>query len=239
MMRSVGIPSQLVLGYRGCESQGDGHYLVRQEDAHAWAEVLLPRIVRGEREWYWSAFDPTPSSSSTGAEEAGGIIESGAIQGKRFFTEFVIGLNPESQRRLADAIAEFLDNYWPAGVASVLAAVGLCSLIPGWRRKRVNNHSRTPENILWFTKLIDALHRAGCGMIPGETPHEFAVRAGAWLNAHSDLASDANVPLEAARFVYALRYAETSVKADQLASLCASIDELCRRLPRRAVKQLS
>ncbi|HTU23470.1 MAG TPA: transglutaminaseTgpA domain-containing protein [Gemmataceae bacterium] len=42
MLRSVGIPARLVKGFRGCESVGDGYYVVRQRHAHAWVEILLP-----------------------------------------------------------------------------------------------------------------------------------------------------------------------------------------------------
>jgi protein-glutamine gamma-glutamyltransferase len=41
MLRSQGIPSQMVVGYRGCESRGDGWYDVREDHAHAWVEVLV------------------------------------------------------------------------------------------------------------------------------------------------------------------------------------------------------
>jgi hypothetical protein len=42
MLRTQGIPSQMVLGYRGCEGRGDGWYDVREDQAHAWVEVLVP-----------------------------------------------------------------------------------------------------------------------------------------------------------------------------------------------------
>ncbi|MBO0697305.1 MAG: transglutaminase domain-containing protein, partial [Zavarzinella sp.] len=42
MLRTQGIPSQMVLGYRGCEGRGDGWYDVREDQAHAWVEVLIP-----------------------------------------------------------------------------------------------------------------------------------------------------------------------------------------------------
>jgi protein-glutamine gamma-glutamyltransferase len=41
MLRSQGIPSQMVIGFRGCENRGDGWYDVREDHAHAWVEVLV------------------------------------------------------------------------------------------------------------------------------------------------------------------------------------------------------
>jgi transglutaminase-like putative cysteine protease len=42
MLRTQGIPAQMVIGYRGCESRGDGWYDVREDQSHAWTEVLVP-----------------------------------------------------------------------------------------------------------------------------------------------------------------------------------------------------
>ena len=46
MLRTQGIPSQMVVGYRGCEPRGDGWYDVREDHAHAWVEVLIPASDR-------------------------------------------------------------------------------------------------------------------------------------------------------------------------------------------------
>ena len=43
MLRSVGIPARMAVGF----AQGDyqnGTYIVRQRDAHAWPEVYFPGI---------------------------------------------------------------------------------------------------------------------------------------------------------------------------------------------------
>jgi protein-glutamine gamma-glutamyltransferase len=57
LMRSAGVPSRVVLGYQGGEVNTVGNYLiVRQADAHAWAEVWL----EGEG---WVRMDPTAAVS--------------------------------------------------------------------------------------------------------------------------------------------------------------------------------
>jgi len=57
MMRMAGIPTRIVTGYMGgwYNALGD-YYLVRQSDAHAWAEVWLP-------EQGWTRVDPTGAVS--------------------------------------------------------------------------------------------------------------------------------------------------------------------------------
>ncbi|WP_415831175.1 transglutaminaseTgpA domain-containing protein, partial [Deinococcus frigens] len=53
LMRAAGLPARIVGGYLGGEQNPDGGYLiVRQQDAHAWAEVW----VRGQG---WQRVDPT------------------------------------------------------------------------------------------------------------------------------------------------------------------------------------
>ncbi len=53
LMRAGGVPARVVTGYQGGEWNPIGGYLlVRQSDAHAWAEVWLPG--RG-----WLRADPT------------------------------------------------------------------------------------------------------------------------------------------------------------------------------------
>src|SRR5262249_13309122 len=48
MLRSHGIPTRIVKGYRGIDDVGGGRYLIRQNHAHSWVEALVPaRKVRG------------------------------------------------------------------------------------------------------------------------------------------------------------------------------------------------
>ena len=57
LMRAAGIPARVVTGYQGAEYNDlGGYYIVRQSDAHAWAEVWL----RGRG---WVRIDPTAAIS--------------------------------------------------------------------------------------------------------------------------------------------------------------------------------
>jgi protein-glutamine gamma-glutamyltransferase len=56
MLRTVGIASRIVNGFRGGEyNDVTGSYIVRAKDAHSWVEAYLPG-------YGWHTFDPTPSS---------------------------------------------------------------------------------------------------------------------------------------------------------------------------------
>ena len=67
LMRAAGVPARIVTGYQGGELNPNGNYLiVRQSDAHAWAEVWLE--TRG-----WVRVDPTAAVSPERIEQ--GIAE--------------------------------------------------------------------------------------------------------------------------------------------------------------------
>ena len=76
-MRAAGLPARIVIGYQGGEyNNWGGHYLVRQSDAHAWAEVW----VDNNR---WQREDPTavvaPDRVSYGTEIYSALSADGAL----------------------------------------------------------------------------------------------------------------------------------------------------------------
>ena len=57
MLRTPGIPSRVVNGFRSAEfNDVTGNYVVRAKDAHAWVEAYFPG-------YGWQTFDPTPAGS--------------------------------------------------------------------------------------------------------------------------------------------------------------------------------
>lgn len=67
MLRAQGIPCRLATGFTAGEYQMDrGVYEIRDQDAHAWVEVYLPRIG-------WIDFDPTPDTEEQDRSVAGNV----------------------------------------------------------------------------------------------------------------------------------------------------------------------
>ncbi len=57
MLRTLGIPSRVVTGFRSDEFNDlTGNYVVRAKDAHAWVEAYFPG-------YGWQTFDPTPAGN--------------------------------------------------------------------------------------------------------------------------------------------------------------------------------
>jgi hypothetical protein len=77
LMRAADVPARVVVGYQGGEyNTWGGHYVVRQSDAHAWAEVWL--AGHG-----WTREDPTgvvaPDRVSFGADDYSTLISDGPL----------------------------------------------------------------------------------------------------------------------------------------------------------------
>ena len=80
LMRAAGVPSRVVIGYLGAEyNPAGGYFIVRQADAHAWAEAWLP----GQG---WVRVDPTaavaPERVEYGLEAVRRLERRGAVPGR-------------------------------------------------------------------------------------------------------------------------------------------------------------
>jgi len=55
LLRTVGIPSRIITGFRGAQfNEVNSTYIVRASDAHSWVEAFIPGAG-------WTTFDPTPA----------------------------------------------------------------------------------------------------------------------------------------------------------------------------------
>ena len=107
MLRSLGIPSRIVTGFRGGEFNDlTGQYVVRAHDAHSWVEAYFPGSG-------WISFDPTPSGSLTprsGWLRAQLYLDAAAS----FWREWIINYDASHQRALETGAAagsrQFLED---------------------------------------------------------------------------------------------------------------------------------
>ncbi|MCP4226808.1 MAG: transglutaminase domain-containing protein, partial [Actinomycetia bacterium] len=68
MLRSLGIPARLVVGYvPGSYEASSGRWISRGTDAHAWAEVYFPGVG-------WQGFDPTAGVPLASTESSSGLV---------------------------------------------------------------------------------------------------------------------------------------------------------------------
>ncbi|NEX15514.1 MAG: DUF3488 domain-containing protein [Halochromatium sp.] len=113
LMRLAGIPSRILLGYLGGEYNPlSDDYLIRQSDAHAWAEVWLEG--RG-----WTRIDPTAAIDPARVERELRVDTLGRSAPARFRVEetSAIGRLVRGARFLADAFDSGWKN-WVLGFSS-------------------------------------------------------------------------------------------------------------------------
>ena len=188
LLRAAGIPARVVTGYQGGTMNPQGGYLiVRQSDAHAWAEALVDGA--------WHRFDPTAAVAPSRIELGlGGALPAGEpvpflarLDGTWLRTvrlgwdafnhdwrRNIVGFNYDRQRSLWRDMK--LDRFaaWQimVGLAAVLFVWG--ALVVGWLMWKRRRQERAL--VLW-DDLNRRLARAGLPRQPHEGPLAFADRA--------------------------------------------------------------
>jgi transglutaminase-like putative cysteine protease len=199
MLRSLGIPARVAMGYGAGHLVGDNTWGVMTTDLHAWVEVPF--------EGYgWLPFEPTPgksnpvmttymasSSSSDGCRESTGNCSTGGTSKNHKGG----GKNPTVQGR-EGAAGNFNNRPISPGTASsapgrrvpsgevlswlVVAGVLVLAGIPlvRWfrRRRKLHNAAREPRALILATYDVFSERAAdlGFGRGPGETPFEYRRR---------------------------------------------------------------
>ncbi len=113
LLRAAGVPSRVVIGYQGGNTNWLGsHLTVHQSDAHAWSEVWL--LDRG-----WTRIDPTgeiaPDRLSLGAESFQALARFGAISASERLQQLFRLNNPTGLRWLVRNVSmawDTLDHEW-------------------------------------------------------------------------------------------------------------------------------
>lgn len=203
MLRTLGIPSRVINGFRGGEFNDlNRTYIIRGRDAHSWLEAYFP-------EYGWVTFDPTPSvPAETGDAWSRLALYMDALH--QMWREWVINYDYSHQARLSSEIssgANSLQNrifrwykrkYWQmvrrvkgmqGGLSSggmvlicllALTIIGLPFVPRAWRSIRRNRLLRNPQRApgaaasLWYGRLLKLMARRGISKAPSETPAEFA-----------------------------------------------------------------
>jgi len=195
MLRAVGIPARIVVGYQGGEYNPRGNYVsVRQFDAHAWTEVWLEGSG-------WVRFDPTSAVApdrielglEAAVEEENTFLANSPLSIFRYrqllwLTElrlqidaighywdtWVVGYTPETQmsllrKYLGDVSRQRIGMIMITVFFSLLAVVGLFILMK--RSKAVLRP--VDEEYLRFCQIME---KRGYGRRFGEGPLDYARR---------------------------------------------------------------
>ncbi|MFA6922212.1 MAG: DUF3488 and DUF4129 domain-containing transglutaminase family protein [Gallionella sp.] len=214
LMRAAGIPARVVTGYQGGEYNAVGnYYIVRQSDAHAWAEVWLEGVG-------WQRIDPTAAVAPERVEHglSAALPDNTALpfmarNPPHWLLELRLNLDAlsyqwnqriigyDTERQLATLARIGIDALDWQQMAIYLAAT--LGLVIGLFALFMLRHliKREPDKIVaaWL-KLCRKLAGAGLPRAPHEGPQDFALRVAC---ARPDLAGE--ITGLAARYS-ALRY---------------------------------
>jgi transglutaminase-like putative cysteine protease len=188
MLRAAGIPARVVTGYQGGEINPRGGYMiVRQSDAHAWAEAII--------DGRWQRFDPTAAVAPARVERGlfGSVAASepvpffarqdgGWLKGAQLAIDAinhqwrrnVIQFNRDRQRALWREWR--LDQFAPWQIAAGVSAALLiwAGGVFAWFAARRKRQERALT--LW-NDVCRRLARAGLPRLTYEGPLAFAERA--------------------------------------------------------------
>lgn len=190
LMRAAGVPARVVTGYQGGELNPVGnYYIVRQSDAHAWAEVWLEN--RG-----WVRVDPTGAVSLTrleqGIEAAMPFDNPLPLLARNSFpmlkklylnldaidtawNNWVLDYNQKRQ-------SEFLSNLAGSKLSSadmiivMVVTLGIVGLILTYIILRENPANKDQLQRLYL-KFLRKMQRAGLNRASYEGPVDFSKRA--------------------------------------------------------------
>lgn len=181
LMRAAGVPARVVTGYAGGYRNPVGDYwIVRNSDAHAWAEVWL--AGRG-----WVRVDPTAAVAperiyDTAADRVPGRI--GSFDGltpvwnaadflRRGWNDFVLGFNADRQSRMFRWLG--VRKLSPEALAGLFAVAALLTL--GWMLWWLRRGTRDRDPLLraWH-RLSSRYQRLGLAREASEPALDWAAR---------------------------------------------------------------
>jgi transglutaminase-like putative cysteine protease len=188
LMRAAGVPARVVTGYQGGESNAlSDYFIVRQSDAHAWAEVWLQG--RG-----WTRVDPTAAVSPARIErgiQAAVDLNDLPFMARRdnswrqdlslrwdsfnnLWNEWVLSYGPERQREFLSGLG-FGPVDWRGMTTAMVALLGVLSLLAvGWQiLRRRTTHDPV---IHWYQRFCNKLARRGLTREIYEGPVDFTER---------------------------------------------------------------
>jgi hypothetical protein len=210
MLRSLGIPARVALGFTEGTPAGQHSWAVTLKQYHAWVEVPF-------KGYGWLGFEPTPRFSDPSATwqpserspvfcGGGPQCSPGGEKGGNTNTGFHDGtvkggtqIQPDIGAGPASTTAPTADRPLTLGtlLAAAAALIGVIGIaIPiarGIRRRRRLHEARDPREVILarYDVFADRARELGWQKAPGETPEEFRRR----LAAHDAIGDEAREPL--------------------------------------------
>ena len=188
MARSLGMPARVAVGFAPGERQEDGSFLVREANAHAWAEVYFPG-------YGWQIFEATKTINSRFVRLSGEsgtavppplqgidpLLDGEVLRQRGAATNITVlpspnlvdgAIDPDRPELGAEGVA----GSARSGNALVIAVLVLGAAVAVWLRMRhmQRRWRLLPAGERAWRQLTAAADRAGVGPRPSETIYEYA-----------------------------------------------------------------
>lgn len=184
LMRSMGVPARVVTGYQGAtRNEVDGFWVVRQSNAHAWAEIWLEGAG-------WTRVDPTSYVAPARVSQlqqlavADGVIAramSGRVgdyfkplrQGldaiNNAYTQFVLNYSGERQDELVQKLGFKATTIADLAYKAIVALIAGAVLVLGWYLVKKSREDRWSQRM---ARCRDQLRAKGYPIEPNATPRQ-------------------------------------------------------------------
>jgi transglutaminase-like putative cysteine protease len=213
MLRYLGIPARVALGFTTGQPAGTNTWAVTLKQYHAWVEVPF-------QGYGWLSFDPTPRFSDPsavwqpntslnsppcvggpqcglGGEKGGGKDKNGGLHGDgsvKGGTLNLPGAVPDAPPGSTDTGPRVTLATLVAGAGAVIGIIGIAiPVVRRLRRRRRMRAAHDPRTVILarYDVFSDRAKELGWGKTPGETPEEYRRR----LAANEQLGDEAREPL--------------------------------------------
>jgi protein-glutamine gamma-glutamyltransferase len=262
MLRAVGVPAQFILGYKGLEyldeESSPGTYVIRQDLAHSWVEVLVPSKVIPDDDlpkdriayFQWYTLDPTPevAAGEQAPVEDSNWLRDAPSRGLALIRDWIIGYNADIRAKLVQSVKAFFQQQiddiqhgqlgYGWSVITIFLTV-LFFVIRGILRRKPRDEAgisrlgaKKEASVPFLVQLLVQLDRLDCVPSSWETAQEFAVRAEARLH-QEGLDAVASIPSEVAAGFYRIRFREEILPEEEVNELLESVEKLKAALDAR------
>jgi transglutaminase-like putative cysteine protease len=252
MLRSVGIPARVVKGFRGCDSLGDGQYVVRHSHAHAWVEILVPHAPSADEalvpphkrhRFDWQTLDATPPEPSASARRLSmtHIWEDMQRFCLQSWRSLILEYDGDQQADLWDMLitSRPLSLLWKLPLIALLTGLFFVFwlLLRRWRYSlrtaslRGDAAHSLRDDAAIYPRLVRILARyTSLRPVFGQTPREYGIAAQIFLHARPALATVAELPVRVVDLFYRVRFGGRALDEEERQQIDLDIDRFTKKL---------
>jgi transglutaminase-like putative cysteine protease len=265
LLRSAGVSTRLVTGYKGLDvNRAGGYFQVRQLFSHAWVEAYLPDKKQ------WITLDPTPGEARANMVERKQtwfqILTDVRDVAIRTWGYYIVNFSVDDQRRalmsLSDGLVqriglpmvrlqEYLSRAWQesawlvvivgltalAGVVAFLWII-VSAMLRLYRWWRPTSARAVRERVDAYENWLRFLRAHGLKQSLSQTPLEFAEAVRGRLDEIEATRPWSRLALDFSNSWYAYRFGDETISGEHWQRLAGQADQLARCMADARIRRL-